>query len=230
VLVVHVKKRQIVLPGEVLAEGGKFKSGEGTFREGEKVLAAVIGLAEIKENNIVVVVPLEGIYIPRPGDTVIGKIVNVKLSSWDVDILAPYLATLNLMNVPGKPVDPIKTDLRQIFDIGDLIVAKVLAFDRTQPPVLTMKEKDLRKLEGGRLVKMASTKIPRLIGRRGSMINMIKKETKCQIIIGQNGLVWVSGSSLESEELVVKAIRQIEREAHTSGLTDRIRELISQRT
>jgi len=228
-LVVHVKKRQIVLPGEILAEGNKFKSGEGTFREGDKILATVIGLAEIREDSVVVV-PLEGVYMPKPGDTVIGKIVNVKLTSWDVDILAPYLATLSPMNVSGKPVDPVKTDLRRIYDIGDLIVAKILAFDRTQPPVLTMKEKNLRKLEGGRLVRMAPTKIPRLIGRRGSMINMIKKKTECQIVIGQNGLIWVSGSSPESEELVVKAIRQIEKEAHTTGLTDRIRELISQKT
>ncbi|MEM4678854.1 MAG: KH domain-containing protein [Candidatus Jordarchaeales archaeon] len=92
-----------------------------------------------------------------------------------------------------------------------------------------MKEKGLRKLEGGRLVKMAPTRIPRLIGKRGSMINMIKKQTGCQIVIGQNGLIWISGEDPEKEELVIKAIRQIEREAHTSGLTDRIRELISKK-
>lgn len=225
-LTVYFKKRQIVLPGELLAENNNLKAGEGTFREGNKILSAVIGLAEVKE-DIVTVVPLEGVYIPKQGDIVIGKVVNVKMTSWDVDILAPYLAILNPMNIPGKAVDPIKTDLRRIYDVGDVIVAKVLTFDRTQPPILTMKEKGLMKLEGGRLVRMEPTKIPRLIGRKGSMISMIKKMTKCQIVIGQNGLVWISGNDIESEELVVKAIRQIEREAHTTGLTDRIRELIS---
>ncbi|MEM1657842.1 MAG: exosome complex RNA-binding protein Rrp4 [Candidatus Jordarchaeales archaeon] len=224
---IYFKRRQIVLPGELLAEGENFKPGEGTFKEGDRIFSAVVGLAEIRDSSVTVV-PLEGGYIPKPGDTVIGKIVDVKLNYWDVDILAPYLAVLNPTNIP-KPVDPTKTDLRRIYDVGDLIVAKILAFDRTQPPMLTMKEKGLRKLEGGRLVKMAPTRIPRLIGKRGSMINMIKKQTGCQIVIGQNGLIWISGEDPEKEELVIKAIRQIEREAHTSGLTDRIRELISKK-
>jgi len=224
-LTIYFRKRQIVLPGEVLAEGNRIKPGEGTFKEANKILSAVVGLAEVK-GDTVFVVPLEGVYIPRPGDVVIGKIVNVKLTSWDVDILAPYLATLNPVNALGKQFDPIKNDLRRIYDVGDIIVAKILAFDRTQPPILTTKERGLGKLQGGRLVRMMPTRIPRLIGRRGSMINMIKKRTGCQIVIGQNGLIWISGKNIEDEELVVRAIRQIEREAHTSGLTDRIRALI----
>jgi exosome complex component RRP4 len=56
------------------------------------------------------------------------------------------------------------------------------------------------------------------------MINMILKETRCQVTIGQNGKVLISGRNREDEELVVKVIRKIEAEAHTSGLTNRIQE------
>ena len=64
--------------------------------------------------------------------------------------------------------------------------------------------------------------MPRLIGKKGSMINMIKDKTGCKIVVGQNGLVWVKGKQ-EMEQIVKDTIKLIEKEAHTSGLTDRIK-------
>ncbi len=223
-MTLYFKNRQIVVPGELLAEGG-YKPGEGTFREGNCIYSSVVGLVEAK-GKIVQVVAFEGAYIPKVGDVVIGKVIDVKMTSWRIDINSPYQATMHPVNIFERRTDPLKEDLRRYFDVGDTLVAKIMAFDRTRAPLLTTKERGLGKLQGGYLVNILPTKIPRLIGRKGSMINMIKKETGCQIVIGQNGVVWVSGKSFEDEERVIKAIRQIEREAHTSGLTDRVRELI----
>ena len=47
-----------------------------------------------------------------------------------------------------------------------------------------------------------------------------------QIIIGQNGRILINGKTRESEEIVVKVIKKIEAEAHTSGLTNRIQEFL----
>ncbi|MHA1207648.1 MAG: exosome complex RNA-binding protein Rrp4 [Candidatus Freyarchaeota archaeon] len=223
-MALYFKNRQIVVPGDLLAEG-VYKPGDGTFREGNRIYSSVVGLAELK-GKIVQVVAFEGAYTPKAGDVVIGKVVDVKMTSWRIDIKSPYQAIMHPVNVFERRLDPLKDDLRRYFDVGDTLVAKIMSFDRTRAPLLTTKERGLGKLQGGYLVEMLPTKIPRLIGRRGSMINMIKKETGCQIIIGQNGIVWVSGKSFEDEERVIKAIRQIEREAHTSGLTDRVRDLI----
>ncbi|MGQ9720242.1 MAG: exosome complex RNA-binding protein Rrp4 [Candidatus Jordarchaeum sp.] len=220
----HFKNRDIVVPGELLAEG-EYKPGEGTFREGNGIYSSVVGLAEAK-GKVIQVVAFEGAYIPKAGDVVIGKVIDVKMTSWRIDIKSPYQALMHPINVSERRLDLLKDDLRRLFDVGDTLVAKIVSFDRTRTPVLTTKERGLGKLQGGYLIEMLPTKIPRLIGRKGSMINMIKKETGCQIVIGQNGVVWVSGKSFEDEERVIKAIRQIEREAHTSGLTDRIRDLI----
>jgi exosome complex component RRP4 len=55
---------------------------------------------------------------------------------------------------------------------------------------------------------------------------MLKKETGCHIVIGQNGRILVSGKSPEDERVAVMAIRKIEQEAHTTGLTDRVTEMI----
>jgi exosome complex component RRP4 len=65
-----------------------------------------------------------------------------------------------------------------------------------------------------------------VIGKKGSMISMIKQETGCHIILGQNGVILVTGKNPEDEELAIMAIHKIEEEAHTTGLTDRILQMI----
>jgi len=58
------------------------------------------------------------------------------------------------------------------------------------------------------------------------MIQLLKNMTNAQIIVGQNGRIIISANNLKAENLVKRAIRKIEAEAHTSGLTDRIREFL----
>jgi exosome complex component RRP4 len=60
------------------------------------------------------------------------------------------------------------------------------------------------------------------------MISMIKQETDCQIILGLNGVILVTGKNPEDEELAISVIRKIEQESHTSGLTDRITQLLKE--
>ena len=55
------------------------------------------------------------------------------------------------------------------------------------------------------------------------MVSMLKQATKCNIIVGQNGVVWVKGLKPEDEILIVKTIRMIEEQSHVSGLTDLIK-------
>ncbi|NVM55027.1 MAG: hypothetical protein HWN66_15080 [Candidatus Helarchaeota archaeon] len=160
------------------------------------------------------------------GDLVIGKIINTTIVSWKVDINSAYTATLHATTVLDRSFNPTKDDIRRHFDIGEILAAEITAFNRTRDPVLSLRGRGLGKLRGGRIINIISAKVPRLIGRKGSMINLIKTETNCRLMIGQNGRVWVSGKTLESELLIDKLIRKIERESHTSGLTDRIKDLI----
>jgi len=107
-----------------------------------------------------------------------------------------------------------------------LVLARVISFDRTRDPLLTAKDPGLGRASSGRVMKISAAKIPRLIGRKGSMISMLKRETNCQISVGQNGIVLIQGHSQLDENLAMAAVSMIEREAHTHGLTDRIHEMI----
>lgn len=216
--------RQLVTPGDLLAEG-EYVAGENTYKDGDKIYALRIGLVEYRDRKVNVVA-LRAFYTPRVGDTVIGTVVDVGFSGWKVDINSPYLAILSALDVLDRSFKPHKDDLTKVFDVGDLVIAKIIAYDRTQDPKLTINEPGLGKVSRGRIVKITPTKMPRVIGRGGSMISMIKQETGCQVIVGHNGVVLIIGKSLEDEELAVRAINRIEEEAHTTGLTDRISQMI----
>lgn len=134
---------------------------------------------------------------------------------------------MNLPEAIGEPFRP-EMALPNIFGIGDSIVARIVSMNRDGTPVLSTLEPGLGKVEVGRIVRITSSKIPRLIGKRGSMVNMILKETGCQILIGQNGIVLLNCKDREVEQLVVQVLHKIESEAHTTGLTNRVYEYIKE--
>jgi len=218
------ERRQLVTPGDLLAKGD-YIAGENTYREGDGIYAARIGLVEY-ENKKVSVVALRAFYIPKVGDIVIGAIVEVGFSGWTVDINAPYKAILKASDVLNRQFKPQKNDLTEVLDVGDLVVAKIIAYDRTQNPLLSVSDPGLGKIARGQIVKITPTKIPRVIGKKGSMISLIKQETGCHLVLGHNGVILITGKSPEDEELAMLAIRKIEEESHISGLTDRIFQMI----
>jgi len=218
------EKRQLVTPGDLLAEDD-YLAGDNTYRDDGKIYASRIGLVDYEARKVHVVA-LRAFYVPYVGDTVIGKVVEVTTGGWIVDINAPYFAMLRASDVMDRPFKPETTDLPSIFDVGDLIISKVVAYDRSRDPLVTVREPGLGKILRGQLVEITTTKIPRVIGRKGSMVSMIKRETGCQITIGQNGLILVSGKTTEDERLAVMALHKIEEESHTSGLTDRVTEML----
>jgi len=221
---VFYEKKQLVAPGDLLAEGD-YVPGDSTYKENGKIYANRLGLVDY-EGRRVHVVALKAFYVPAPGDTVIGKVVETTPGGWVIDIKAPHPARLRASDVVERSFKPETTDLPSIFDVGDLIIANVVASDRTRDPLLTVREPGLGKIMRGQLVEVTPTKIPRVIGRQGSMVGMMKRETGCQLTIGQNGLILINGRSPKDERLAVMALRKIEAESHTSGLTDRVTEMI----
>jgi len=212
------------LPGDILAEDD-FNPGENTYREGGKIYASLTGLANIAGKNVYVVA-LKGFYMPIVGDLVIGKVIDLRLGGWLVDINSPYTAILPTSEAFDRSFNSRRDEMSNFLDVGDLVVVKVIAFDRTRDPQLTIRESGLGKVSKGHIVRVTPTKIPRVIGRKGSMINLLTRGTNTRITVGQNGLILVSGDRPEMEALAVRILQMIEREAHTLGLTDRVEELL----
>ncbi len=215
--------RDIVVPGDLLYEG-RIRTGENTFRSEGNVYSNKVGLVSYSKDRVSVIA-LEGTYTPLVGDLVVGMVSDIELGQWVIDIGASVDAKLTMPDAINKSFRT-SFDMTKVLDVGDVVVAKIVDLDRRRTPILSIVSRDLGKVHEGFIMKITPSKIPRLIGKKGSMINMILREARCQITIGQNGRILINGRNRDDEELVVKVIHKIETEAHTSGLTNRIQEYL----
>lgn len=221
-------ERILVAPGDKLAEGDyKILTPTTIYKVDNYYYSSVVGLLEFNaQEKSLKIIPLKGSYYPKVGDVVIGIVSDVGLTNWELDIRAPFPGTLYAVDYLGRAVNPSKENLKDFLDVGDAVVGKIEVFDRSRNPVISTKGKEFGKVVDGALVEINPVKVPRLIGKKGSMQSLIESETGCKLIIGNNGRVLVLCEDEQYEDIVVRAIRKIEVEAHISGLTDRVKEFI----
>jgi len=214
-------RRTLVIPGELLSEG-KLKAGKHTFLRNNKIYASQMGFKTVTA-NYVNVIPLSGRYIPRPDDLVVGIITSVSPTTWLVEINSPYPAPLHVTEAPWR-VD--FGDTSRYMNTGDTILARIFMVDENKKVQVTMKDQGSRKLIGGQVIEISPSKVPRVIGKGGSMISLIKQKTMCRLFVGQNGRIWIDGEP-EKISMAVNAIRFIERESHRYGLTESVEKYLN---
>ena len=212
-------ERKVVIPGEIIVKGDDYLPGEGTEKKGENIIAITYGLAE-ELKKLVKVIPLSGIYRPRKGNVIIGKVENITFNGWVLNIGISENAFLPLSEVP-KYVN--KNNLEEVMDIGEVAIAKIKDIGRKSID-LSIQGKGFGRIESGIIIEINPSKVPRIIGKEGSMINLIKMKTECNITVGQNGLIWVSGEKIEDELLAKKAINFVAERSYIGGLTDELKE------
>jgi exosome complex component RRP4 len=210
-------KRQVVIPGETIVEGDSYLPGDGTEKQGNKIVAFRYGLAE-ETNKLVKVIPLSGVYQPRRGNIVIGKCSLITFNGWVMDIGTAENAFLPLMETPRFVA---KDRLDEVMRIGDLAVVQIFGMNGRGID-LTMKARGLGRIDEGIIFKINSNKVPRVIGKEGSMIRIIREYTNCNITVGQNGFVWIKGDRIEDELFAKRAILFITEKSFMEGLTDRV--------
>jgi len=217
------KNKEIVVPGEHLATGLNFLPGKGTYRKDDKIIAGQLGMISV-DGKVIKLIRLSGAYNPKIKDKIIGKVTDVLMSGWRMDINSPYSAVMTLKEATSEFI-PRGADLTQFYALGDYVVGQISNVTSQRLVDVSMKGPGLRKLRGGRIIHVSAQKVPRIIGKDGSMVTLIKEATKCDIIVGQNGLVWIDGEP-EQEVIVEKVIKKIQEEAHLAGLTERISEFL----
>jgi len=217
-------KRKYVIPGDVVTTG-PFRPEQNVVLEGEKIISTAVGISEIYEDSVRVI-SLTGKYIPKIDDLVIGKINSHTSLSWELDINSCYVGFLPAQDVFGRDFSAHADELATKLKTGDLVAARIANFDRTRDPLVTISDRDLGTIDSGVLVKISPSKVPRLIGKRGSMIQMIEMATNAAVTIGQNGWVVVSCETPEGLLKAKKAIEMVDQKAHVANLTDQIKEML----
>jgi exosome complex component RRP4 len=197
---------EIVTPGEIVADN-KIRM-HNAFSQNGKTYSSVLGIKDERTNEIV---SLEGVWDPRPEDSVVGIVSEDRGKVYIIDL--SYFGRAIL--VPGKYE---KYELNP----GDIINAIIKDIEGKKTVVL----KDARVLKGGTILSIKPKKIPRVIGKKSTMIRQIAEATGSHIVVGMNGLIWLSGGNMQ---LATETLLKIEREAHLSGLTETIKNFLDEK-
>jgi len=118
---------------------------------------------------------MSGRYIPEEGDVVIAEVSSVGYSNWRADLNSPYEAMLKIDVAVDEYIDLDEDDLTDYFDVGDAIVTKVTSVTEGYDVNLSMEDRRCRKLRGGRIIQIYPSKVPRVIGKKGTMVKQIKR-------------------------------------------------------
>ena len=215
-------EKKLVIPGDFLSDDVKNANDGTTYVEGGKVFAAVYGLASLKNN--IRVVPISGKYIPKRGDIVVATISEVTRSNWIADIRSPYDGLLHISEYPQR-ID--NDEMAKHLNVGETVLALVKDVDPSMKVELTLNDRRLRRVDEGRIIKVTPSNVPRIIGRSGSMIALLKDNTNCNVFVGQNGRIWITGKESDLD-FAEKAIIKIDTESHLSGLTKRITQFLKE--
>ena len=197
--------KRLVIPGELVTEERK-KLGSHVFVREGKIYSDSIGLVN-DEGDFASVVPLEGKYTPQVGDVVIGLISGERFAVYGIDINSFYASFI------------MKKELREVLKPGRIVSAKVTRVNEMNEAELAMP----RLFFGGEIIEISPVKVPRVIGREGSMLNILKAGTGSTIIVGRNGRIWAKGGNTD---LLIKALKKISSEAHMDNLTNRVAEFL----
>ena len=131
-------------------------------------------------------------------------------------------------DVFGRGSSPTMSDMKSRLDIGDLICAKIANFDRSREPLISIADQNLGKIDSGELVKISPPKIPRLIGKHGSMIQTIESSTDTSITIGQNGLIVLKSENGSNLDKIIKIFKMLDSTTDDSNMDEKIQKILDE--
>jgi len=220
-------KKRYVLPGDVITTAPLRLRANVTL-EGKRIISTAIGLSDVSYDSVRVI-PLSGIYLPKVDDLVIGMIKYIHGNSWFADINSCYEGMLLAKDVFGRGSNATLGEMKASLDKSDLILARIANSDRTREPLLSISGQNLGKIDSGELVKISPTKIPRLIGKHGSMIQTIESSTNATITIGQNGLIVLKCDDSAGLKKAVESIKMMDKALHNTNLEEKIQNILDEK-
>jgi exosome complex component RRP4 len=187
----------VVTPGQVIStDTGAFLRGHGTYLSNHQLIASVAGVVE-KVNQLISVRPLVSRYIGEVGDIIVGRITEVGNKRWKVDVNGQQDASLMLsaVNLPGgaqrRRTYEDQLQMRTFFIENDLISAEIqeVRYDGT----LSLHTRSLKygKLENGQFIQVSPSLVKRM---KQHMISLDNGKLGIDLILGNNGYIWISRS------------------------------------
>jgi len=219
------RQRPIVVPGEFLGESRFYIPGMNTLKISDRIFATTVGIIRMNGKHLDVV-SLKSFYQPRIGDLIVGIIKEPGIAGWSVDINSPFLAFLPFSEYPEKRIRLSRDNVGKILESGAVITGVIKDASIFSSPIITMKGKGLGVVSSGTLLNITASKVPRLIGKKGSMLSVIERATGVKLTVGQNGRIIVHSEDNSIVAKIRSVIEMVERESHIYGLTERVEALL----
>jgi len=195
--------KRIVTPGELITDQRK-KLGDNIYIKENKIYSSVLGILN-ESDDYVSVVALNGPYLPRVGDGVIGIVKNVTQVGYVIDIKT------------NQDCFFPKSLLTKELTKGQMLFARVKSTNDS------VDLENINILPKGNLISVSSVKIPRIIGKNESMLNVLKNNTESNILVGKNGWIWYVS---KNPVLLENAINLITTNSQKSNLTNTVEEYL----
>jgi exosome complex component RRP4 len=189
--------KKIVIPGEFLTDQRK-KLGSNVYLKDNRVYSSVLGILS-ESSDYISIVPLNGPYVPQKGDGIIGIIKSENLNGYLIDI-----------NMALDSFFP-KSLLKKQLSVGDVLFARIKDVSDS------IDLENINLLPKGNVVQVPSVKIPRIIGKNESMLNVLKTNTESNIVVGKNGWIWCYS---KYSDILEDAIELIVKNSQKSNLTN----------
>eukprot|EP00771_Trimastix_marina_P002660 gnl/Trimastix_PCT/3804.p1 GENE.gnl/Trimastix_PCT/3804~~gnl/Trimastix_PCT/3804.p1 ORF type:complete len:301 (-),score=91.96 gnl/Trimastix_PCT/3804:59-925(-) len=207
----------VVIPGDEIENSGDSISGHGTWQgtqpnpdpqsRSKQLVSVVAGNLE-GVNKLLLVRPCRGRYQGQVADLVLGRVTELRGSTWRVDIGHRLDAVLPLTSVMDQRRKTVKDELtmRIHFQEGDLVCAQIVRVAQEDGRFILKLHKE------GQAVEAAFFKL-----RYGSLVHVpwtLIKQSKNHVfsfdfgvdcVLGKNGAVWVAPSPAAMAEMCVQA-------------------------
>jgi len=219
-------KKRYVIPGEDITNAPLRLEGNVEL-DGILVMATCMGLSDVSSDSVRVI-PLAGVYLPKIDDLVLCTISFISGSSWFADMNSCYQGMLLGQDVFGRGSYPTASEMKERLDNGDIIYAKIANSDRQREPLISIADQSLGKIDSGELVKISPTKIPRLIGKHGSMIQTIEASTNATITVGQNGFIILKCDDFAGLQKAIKSIKMIGMTHDDANLEEKVQNILDE--
>ncbi len=195
--------KKIVIPGELITDQLK-KLGSNVYLENNKIYSSVIGLLS-DSSNIVSVIPLNGPYTPLEGDGIIAVVKD--------EVLNGYILEYNSFDDCFLTKSSINKELA----IGTVIFLRIKKITDNG----SLEFDNINILPKAKVFQTSPVKIPRLIGKNESMLNLFKEYLGGNIVIGKNGWVWYNSVNIFLAE---RAFSLVVKNSQKSNLTNSVKE------
>jgi len=219
-------KKRHVLPGDFITTA-PLRLQNNVVLEGKRIISTTIGLSDVSDDSVRVI-SLTGVYLPKIDDLVIGTIQYIQGNSWFADINSCYQGMLLGQDVFGRGSYPTKSEMEERLSKGDIIFAKIANSDRQREPLISIADQSLGKIDSGELVKISPAKIPRLIGKHGSMIQTIEGSTNATITVGQNGLIILKCDNSAGLKKAIASVKMIGMIQYEVNIEDKIQNILDE--